>query len=119
MGGNNFQDRLRQREQQIFEAGIRIGIQQQWDYMQLVLRDEKYVDRDIFGRARMQKLFAGLKEYADHFHEAFTTEVEADVRQEELDRCLWEIWKDDLVPFAQRYDELKTVSYKRGKGKWR
>ena len=39
-------------------------------------------------------------------------------RQEELDRCLREIWGEDLVPFYERYDELKKFKYDKAKKGW-
>lgn len=119
MANNDFLKRQKEREQKIFEAGIRIGIQQQWDYTQVMLRDPEIVGRDVFGRARLERLFHGLKKAVDNFHEAFTDGVEADVKQEELDRCLYEIWGDDLVPFRERYDELRSYSYNKARRGWK
>lgn len=118
MAKNDYIRQLRDREQKVFDAGTRLGIQQCWDFVQLALRDPDVMGRDIFGRTRLEKLYQGIKERVDHFHPAFTAEVEADVRQEELDRCLREIWADDLTPFYERYDELKKFTYDKAKKGW-
>lgn len=118
MAKNDYIKRQKDREQKVFDAGIRIGIQQCWDFLQLALRDQEVMGRDILGRARLEKVYQGIKVRTDYFHTAFTNEKEADVRQEELDRCLREIWEDDLVPFYERYDELKKFKYDKAKKGW-
>ena len=118
MAKNEYIQKLRDREQKVFDAGIRIGIQQCWDFLQLALRDPKVMGRDLFGRPRLEKVYQGIKERTDYFHPAFTMDKEADVSQEELDKCLKEIWGEDLVPFYERYDELKKFSYTKAKKGW-
>lgn len=118
MAKNDYIRQIRDREQQVFNAGTRLGIQQCWDFLQLALKDPEVMGRDVFGRARLEKVYQGIKARVDYFHPAFTAEVEADVRQEELDRCLREIWEDDLTPFYERYDELKKFKYDKAKKGW-
>lgn len=118
MAKNDYQQRMREREQKIFDAGTRIGIQQCWDFLQLTLRDPEIIGRDQFGRARLEKVYQGIKERVDYFHPAFTMEKEADVRQEELDKCLKEIWQEDLCPFHERYDEIRKVKYDKARKGW-
>lgn len=118
MGNNAFLERQRKREQDVFDAGMRIGIQQCWDFLQLTLRDPEIMGRDLFGRSRLEKVYTGIKLRMDHFHPAFTQDKEADVSQEELDRCLGEIWGKDLSPFYERYAEIKRQSYKKAKKGW-
>lgn len=74
--------------------------------------------KDVFGRSRVERLFRKAKELADYFHLAFTTDVEADKRQEELDGLLREIWGEDLSTFYDRYPELKKIQYDRPKKGW-
>ena len=39
-------------------------------------------------------------------------------RQEARDRLLREIWGDDLIPFNERYDTVKTIKYNKPKKGW-
>lgn len=57
-------------------------------------------------------------ELADYYHTAFTFDVEADYRQEELDAHLREIWGDDLKPFYDRYPKLKKLQYGKSRKGW-
>ena len=118
MAKNDFIKRQQERDQKMFDAGTRIGSQQLWDFMQLVLRDPDVVGKKTFSRAGLEKIYQGIKERRDYFHLAFTADKEADVRQEELDRCLGEIWEEDLSPFYERYDELKKFDYGKAKKGW-
>ena len=63
--GNAYLDNQRKKEQLIFEAGMDIGYQRCLDYMQIVLRNPKYVGKDIFGRLRWEILYKALKETDD------------------------------------------------------
>ena len=118
MAKNDYIKRQKDREQKILDAGTRVGIQQCWDFVQLALRDPDVVGSDVFGRGRLEKIYEGIKKRVDYFHTAFTAEVEADVRQEELDRCLGEIWQEDLSPFHERYSEIKKQDYKKARKGW-
>lgn len=118
MAKNDFQKRLRDREQAVFDAGERIGIQKMWDFMQIALRDPDVMGKDVLGRKRMAKIYHKTEELADHFSKAFSKDVEADVRQEELDALLREIWEDDLTPFYERYPELKKFRYDKAQKGW-
>lgn len=80
--------------------------------------DPDAMGKDVFGRSRVERLFRKAKELADYFHLAFTTDVEADKRQEELDGLLREIWGEDLSTFYDRYPELKKIQYDRPKKGW-
>ena len=118
MAKNDYLERKRQREQDVFDAGERIGMQKMWDYLQLVLRDSETMGRDVFGKKRMEKIFQAAGRYADYFGKAFTKDVEADKRQEELDALLREIWGEDLVTFYDRYPELKKIGYDKPQKGW-
>lgn len=118
MGKNGFLERQRERDQKILDAGERLGMQKIWDYIQVALRDPDTMGKDVFGRSRVERLFRKSKELADYFHLAFTTDVEADKRQEELDGLLREIWGEDLSAFYDRYPELKKIRYDRPKKGW-
>ena len=116
--GNAYLDRQKIREQDIFQAGMDIGYQRCLDYMQWVLRNPKYVGRDIFGKPRWLKIFEGLRECDDLFGEAFSTSRDADYYQEKLDANIREIFDEDTQPFAERYPTIKKFKYNKAKKGW-
>lgn len=118
MGKNEFLKKRDARDQAMLDAGEQIGMQKMWDYVQLALRDPEIMGKDTFGRMRLEKLFRKLSEMADYYHTAFTDDVEADHRQEELDRLLGEIWQEDLSTFYDRYPQLKKQKYDKPKKGW-
>ena len=118
MAKNGFLDRRNTREQAILDAGEEMGMQKMWDYVQIVLRDPEIMGRDTFGRKRLEKVYHELSKVANYYHTAFTNDVEADHRQEELDARLKEVWQEDLVPFYGRYPRLKKQQYNKPKKGW-
>ena len=60
---NTYLDRQRERDQKFLDAGERMGIQKMWDYMQIALREEAVVGKDVFGRKRLEKLFTGPRSW--------------------------------------------------------
>lgn len=118
MGKNEFLKRRDEREQAILDAAEQIGMQKMWDYVQLALRDPEIMGKDTFGRKRLEKLYKKLGQMADYYHTAFTNDVDADHRQEELDRQLKEIWQGDLSTFYDRYPQLKKQKYDKPKKGW-
>ena len=116
--GLNYSQRKQTHDQIIFEAGMDIGYQRCLDYMQWVLRNPKYVSKDIFGRLRWIKVYEGLKECDQLFGDAFTTGKEADYCQERLDDNIREIFGDDTQPFAERYPMMRKFGYKKSKKGW-
>lgn len=118
MGRNDFLNHQRQMQEYYFQQGEAVGFQRCLDYMQVLLRNPKYVGKDIFGRKRWELLYEGLQECDKTFGDAFTTGVEADYCQEKLDANIREIFKDDTLPFAERYPMFKTVKYDKPKKGW-
>ena len=119
MGGNNNYIKQRQeRDRQMIATGISLGMQLTSDFFQIALRDSEVMGKDTFGRQRIEKIVAKTMELDDYFNLAFSDHVEAERYQEEMDRLLREIWKDDLLPFQERYDKLKTVKYDKPKKGW-
>lgn len=116
--GNAFLDKKAAREQALLDIGVTCGKQQIVDYLTLVLRNPDYVGKDIFGRERIDKIFAGLEYYDSKYKDAYTTKKEADVWQERLDRELREVYGDDLVPFAERQPYVMQPDYKKSKKGW-
>ena len=91
MAKNDFLARQRQREQDVFDAGMRIWWQQMCDYITLALRDPAVMGKDTFGAKRIVAVLQGVKRLMDEFHPAFDKCDEADYYQEKLDRLLREL----------------------------
>ena len=68
---------------------------------------------------KLAKLYTKTAYYKKYFQEAFTMSPEADVKQEEQDAMLREIWGEELVPHKDRYPYCKEFSYKKGRKEWR
>lgn len=113
--GATYLDKKAAREQALIDAGIACGKQQIVDYLTLVLRDPKYVKKDIHGRKRIELIFVGLHDYERRYEKAYTVDKEADVAQQHLDDELREVYGDDLVPFAERQPDVVQLNYKRRK----
>ena len=118
MAKNGYLERRDAREQAILDAGESMGMQKMWDYIQLALRNPKTMGKDIFGRKRLEALYHDVSELASYYHTAFTDDVEADHRQEELDARLEEVWEEDLSPFYERYPQFKKQKYNKPKKGW-
>ena len=116
MAKNDFQDRLEQMKQAYFDAGEEIGTQKVWDAVQLALRD---IEPKKWGKKKLARLYKRTAYYKSYFHEAFTSSPEADVKQEEQDAMLREIWGDETVPHKDRYPYCKEFSYKKSRKEWR
>ena len=118
MAKNDYLKRQADRNKAFFDAGERVGMQKCWDYVQIALRDQDVMGKDVMGRKRMERVFNRAKDLADYFAIAFSTNVEADKKQEELDALLREIWGDDLSKFCERYPEIKQIRYDKAQKGW-
>ena len=116
MAQNDFMKRIEKAKQECFDAGNEFGTQTTWDALQLALRD---IEPKKWGKKKFAKLYERTKFYKSYFHEAFTKSPLADVRQEEQDAMLREIWGDEHVPHKDRYPYQKEFSYKKGRKEWR
>lgn len=116
-GKNAFLEKQRQREDDIFSAGLRCGIQYNNDIYHIVLNDPDVMGKDTFGAARLEKIHKAAEEASDYYSVALDArKPEADVYRERMDRKLRKIWKDRLIPFEERLHELTKCSYgRRGK----
>ena len=120
MGSKNaYLEKQRAMNQQYLDVGEEMGIQKVWDYLQIALRDPEIVGENVFGRKRMMKLHKKLGELADYYANAFTAKVDADNKQEELDRVLKEVWGDDIQTFYERYPYLKQFEYQKARKGWK
>jgi hypothetical protein len=89
MAKKDFLAKQADRDQAFFDAGADKGTQSTWDAVQLALRD---IEPRKWGKKKLAKLYERTSYYKHYFHEAFTLSPEADVKQEEQDAMLREIW---------------------------
>ena len=118
MAGNNYLKRQQERDEYYFQMGEAVGFQRCLDYMQTLLRNPDYVGKDTFGRKRWELLYKGLKDCDKTYGDAFTFGVEADYCQEKLDANIREIFRDDTIPFKERYPMFKEQKYDKPKKGW-
>ena len=121
MAKNDFLARQRQREQEVFDAGLRIGRQQMCDYITLALRDPETMGKDTFSGKRILKVLRKTNKLMNDFNRAFEKGDEADYYQEKLDALLREAYGDEITEgfysFFDRYEMVKKFDYKTGKWK--
>ena len=119
MARNDYLSRKRAREQEVFEAGLRIGRQQMCDYISLALRDPETMGKDTFSGKRIIKVINKINDLMCKFSIAFDKSDEADYYQEKLDCALREAYGDEIrdgfFSFCERYEEVKKFNYKTGK----
>ena len=118
MAKNGYLEKKAAKDQALIEAGVQCGKQQMVDYISCVLRNPKYVEKDIHGRDRIDKIMVGLYEYDRKYEKAYTKDVEADVAQEHLDDELREIYGDELVPFRERQPDIIQMNYSKARKGW-
>ena len=119
MGKNDFLARQAAMMNGFLEAGREIGRQEMWDAIQAVLNDSDVMGKDTFGAKRLDKIYAALQIVVSTYQVALTDDKEADYYQEKLDQKLRAIWKDRLVPYKDRYPNIKQQGYLKGKKNWR
>ena len=119
MAKNDFLARQRQREQEVFDAGLRIGRQQMCDYLTLALRDPETMGKDTFSGKRIVRVINKIHDIMCQFASAFEKCDEADYYQEKLDRALRGAYGDEIrdgfFSFCDRYEAVKKFNYKTGK----
>lgn len=96
-----------------FNQGIRIGAQMMADCWMATLNDPDVMGRDIFGHDRMLRVGKAVDGNYDKYFKALDVakNKEADVWQERLDEKLRKTLKDDFIPFAQRYPDIRKIKY--------
>lgn len=121
MGKNDFLSRQRKRDQEVFDAGLRIGRQQMCDYITLALRDPAVMGKDTFSGKRIVAVLQAVSKLMDEFSVAFDKCDEADYYQEKPDRMLREAYgdgiKEGFFAFHDRYECVKKQDYVTGKWK--
>lgn len=59
MAKNDYLKRQADRNKAFFDAGERVGMQKCWDYVQIALRDQDVMGKDVIGRKRMERYSTG------------------------------------------------------------
>lgn len=121
MAKNDYISRQRAREQEVFDAGLRIGRQQMCDYLTLALRDPETMGKDTFSGKRIVKVINKINDIMCKFSKAFDKCDEADYYQEKLDCALREAYGDEIrdgfFSFDERYEIVKKFDYNARKWK--
>lgn len=121
MPKNDYLSRKLQREQEVFDAGLRIGRQQMCDYITLALRDPETMGKDTFSGRRILKVLRKTNDLMNEFNRAFEKCDDADYYQEKLDALLREAYGDEIrdgfYSFHDRYECVKRFDYTTGKWK--
>ena len=97
--------------QALMDATERVTQQLMMDTLQIVLHNELG-----FGYDRIMRITKAWGCEYNHYHDVFNVKhAEADVLRVHLDRELADILKDrqDLIPFEERYPEIKEIAYKK------
>ena len=100
-------------KQALADIYMRTGRQEHLDLTQIAL-NRKFG----FGEKRLWELLMEIKELHEYFRPAFDIKhPECDWYREQLDRALAQCCGTEhpLIPFSERYDDLKQVSYGRKK----
>lgn len=101
-----------------FDAGLHCGRQQILDMLSLVLRDPKYVKKDIHGAERLMKIVKGIGDYIDLYLPAWEKNDETDYYRAKLDAALEEAYGAEMHDsFLQRYEFAPEYDY--NKGRWK
>ena len=98
----------RETKRRLVQAAERVTQQLMLDTLQVTLHSEFG-----FGYDRIMRLTNAWGKTYDLFHEALEGGNEADYWQVKLDRMLEEVIRDrqPLIPFEERYPELKEITY--------
>ena len=115
MAKNDYLSRQRARDQDVFDAGLRIGRPQMCDYLSLALREQETMGKDTFSGKRIVKVINKINDLMCKFSIAFDKSDEADYYQEKLDCALREAYGDEIrggfFSFQERYEIVKKFDY--------
>ena len=103
--------RQQEREDAALRAGIRIGVQYAIDTLNISLNEA-----DGWGYDRQMRLMEVWRDNRQFYRDALDhREAEADVYRDKLDKGLISVigGKAELIPFPERYPDLKAVRYDR------
>lgn len=81
------------------------------DTLVATLNDEVVMGGRAFGKVMISRIIDAWWEKQKEFLPALLKGVEADYHQDMLDARLRDVYKDDLVPFPERYPWIKKQTY--------
>lgn len=90
--------------------GMDTGFQKAADFFGIALSEEG------FGEKRLEKIARRVMELDQEYGDAWTGCVEADYKQEQIDRILKKAYGKNFTPFFERNPYIKKFNYA-GKGK--
>lgn len=118
MAKNTYLEKQATIRQGYFIAGLQSGRQQILDMVSLVLRDQKIMGKDVFGKDRLLKVVKGVGEYMDKYDLAWQKHDETDYYRTKLDAALAEAYGEKMHnSFLERYEFAPEYDY--AKGKWK
>ena len=112
MKQSGFMEKQLAMRQALMDATERVTQQLMMDTLQITLHEFGW------GYDRIMKLTKAWADAYNHYHDTLDVKnVEADVLRVHLDRELADILKghQDLIPFEERYPEIKEITYGKGK----
>ena len=110
-GRNTFSDREKALIGIYRTAERETQIQYMTDMLVLTLNDPDIMGKDVFGKKRLLKIVEGWGKKYDEFHAVLENSDETDYYQILLDRCLRQIFEDQMEPFGERYHWIKDQTY--------
>lgn len=111
MKQSGLMQRQQEREDAALRAGIRIGVQYAIDTLNISLHES-----DGWAYDRQMRLMEVWKDNRQYYKDALDyRKPESDVCRDKLDRGLITVigGKAELIPFRERYPDLKPVRYDR------
>lgn len=104
---NGYQDRKKVEVDTYRTAEKDTQIQYMTDTLVLTLNDPAVMGKDVFGKERLQKIIEAWGKKYDEFHAVFEDNDETDYYQLMLDKCLRQIFGDQMDSFGERYPWIK------------
>ena len=93
------------------EAVRRVHQQLILDSLAARLYNDEAMGNEPWEPARIRAFIEGLVDDIIGYMPAIEGGVEADVKQEHLDRDIKPVWEDEFVKFEQRYPEIRKITY--------
>lgn len=97
--------------EEMLRIGERVSRQLVVDCMCILLHDPDAMGGKAWGEQKIRRFVEALVKLLDEYYEAVTGGVEADYCQEKMDRELRRIFRDELMPFRERYPDVKEITY--------
>ncbi len=111
MKKSGFLEKQRLIEDEFMSIGARVNRQMMADCMCMLLHDQVVMGGKAWGEKRIRQFMLDLMDTVNEYFDATTGGVEADYLQEKMDRHLRAIFGDELEPFAERYPDIKKITY--------